>query len=274
MSFFKIDLQEDAWLDQVFQTRNKAYGAFQIRKSYSQNSLFGLGIALASFTLLLSLPLLIRAKGEEKSGTIISNFPIIDLTEIKKQPLEVKKEIPKVLKNTIKNLPPVITIDKEVPKKVIPPSALDLEGKNSGSKTIQGKDTTSLDIPDEPQTGTKDVPDDGKEIFISAEQGAEYPGGFGALSADVSKYLRGHYPQGAVENGISGKVVLNFVVEKDGSIDLIKIISGKDLGGGIPEAAIKAVEQLKKFHPGKQNGHPVRQYFSFPISFEIQNSDQ
>lgn len=276
MSFFKIDLQEEAWLDEVFLSRNKAYGAFQIRKSYSQNAVFGLIWALSSFTLMLCLPLLIHAMGGEKPRIIMKELTLLSdykLPDIVKPPVDIKRELPKSIRSTIQSTPPVITQDDKVKIHEIPRSNLDLTDKNIGSKTQEGNDSIGLDIPDEPKNGSGEIKSNEPDIEISPEFPAEYPGGYDALSADVSFYLKSHYPQAALDDGVSGKVILNFVVEKDGSVDLIQILKGKDLGAGLPEVAIKAVEHLKKFHPGKQNGHLVRQYFSFPITFQTQNNE-
>ncbi len=107
------------------------------------------------------------------------------------------------------------------------------------------------------------------KIYVSVEQGADYPGGGEEMAKEVSKYLSRNYPRKAIRNNIQGKVFLNFVVEKDGSITNIKVLRGKELGGGLAEAGIEALNRLKKFIPGRQDGKPVRQYFNFPINFTL-----
>ncbi len=278
MSFYKIDLQEDAWLDQVFLSRNQSYGAFLIRKSYSQSSLYGFGIALSSFILLMTIPLIMNAFNKRDLGSYVLSDPTV-LTlppplihEAKPKPIVIPKSMVKpITRASITMTPPKIEPDDRVDNKSIPPSVEETKGKNMGSTTTQREDGP-IDIPSDEQ---------GKEIlgektdapFVTVEQPATYPGGFGALSAEVSKYLKNHYPLEAIEKGYGGKVFLNFVVERDGSISAIKIIGGKDIGGGLPELAIEAVEHLQKFNPGRQNGRFVRQYFNFPIHFQVGGLD-
>ena len=76
------------------------------------------------------------------------------------------------------------------------------------------------------------------------------------------------YPVIARENGISGAVILQFVVEKDGSITDVKVVRG--IGGGCDEAATKVVENMPKWNPGKQRGRPVRVQFTLPVRFILQ----
>jgi protein TonB len=275
MNFFKIDLQEDAWLDQVFLSRNQAYGAFQIRKSYSQSSLYGLGLALLSFTALLSLPLFLKAMdGTSNSAlpTEIMHLRDIKLPDIKKPPLVIADPAP-IKRPTVRFVPPVIVPNNQADKDKTPPAIQDIQNRNIGSTNIEGKDSNNFTIPENPGTGSLVEKPNPNIITSNPEEPAEYPGGYSALSADISQYLKNHYPPEAIDQGISGKVFLNFVVEKDGSIDQIVVVRGKELGGGLSEVAVEAVSQLKKFHPGRQNGHAVRQYFNFPITFQIQNNE-
>ena len=278
MSFFKIDLQEDAWLDQIFQSRNKNYGAYQLRKSFSKSSIIGVGLALAAFVFLLILPLLINAIGgilpKEKvivDVNILKPPPPVDAA--KPPPPPPKTPPPPPVKTTIKFTPPVIKKDEEVKKEDIPPPVEEIKKVDMGAKTVKGDDNAKVEIPEDPDKG-KEVGEDPNKIFISVEQGATYPGGEEALGADVGKYLNGHYPPVAKENNIQGKVFVNFVVEKDGSVSNVKVMRGQELGGGLAEVAIAAVKRLKKFTPGRQNGNAVRQYFNFPINFQLQGGEE
>jgi protein TonB len=90
--------------------------------------------------------------------------------------------------------------------------------------------------------------------FTIVEDKPEFPGGNEALA----KFLNGNlkYPHIAKEAGIGGDVIVQFVLEKDGSIDNIKIVRG--LGGGCNEEAIRVVKMMPKWTPGKQRGRAVR----------------
>jgi TonB family protein len=75
------------------------------------------------------------------------------------------------------------------------------------------------------------------------------------------------YPQSAMERGIQGTVYVTFVIDKDGSIDDVKVIKG--IGGGCDEEAIRVVKLLPKWRPGYQSGKPVRVLFNMPIRFTL-----
>ena len=84
------------------------------------------------------------------------------------------------------------------------------------------------------------------------------------------KYLYSNikYPQAAKESGITGRVFLTFVVEKDGSIANARIL--RDIGGGCGQEALRVVKSMPKWTPGEQRGRPVRVQFNLPVSFELQ----
>jgi protein TonB len=83
------------------------------------------------------------------------------------------------------------------------------------------------------------------------------------------KYLQDNirYPAIARESGIQGTIYITFVVERDGSITDVKVLRG--IGGGCDEEAIRVVQNMPKWTPGKQRGRPVRVQFSMPIRFTL-----
>ncbi len=101
------------------------------------------------------------------------------------------------------------------------------------------------------------------EPFIVVEDMPEYPGGIDAMHEYLAKNMK--YPKLAVETGIQGTVFITFVVEKDGSITGVRVLKG--IGGGCDEEAIRVVNQMPKWVPGKQRGIPVRVQFNLPVKF-------
>ena len=77
------------------------------------------------------------------------------------------------------------------------------------------------------------------------------------------------YPELARENGIEGRVHVEFIVEKDGSITNIKVVRGRELGHGIPEEAIRMVKAMPKWKPAMMDGKIVRAYFIMPVVFKL-----
>ena len=104
-----------------------------------------------------------------------------------------------------------------------------------------------------------------EEVFVVVEEQAEFPGGLDSMYAYIVKNLK--YPEAAKEKGIEGRVFVQFVIEKDGSISNVKILRG--IGGGCEEAAVEMIKNMPKWKPGKQRGKPVRFLFTLPIKFEL-----
>ena len=106
-----------------------------------------------------------------------------------------------------------------------------------------------------------------EEIFVAVEQQAEFPGGQGALMKFLSNNIR--YPESAQQNDIQGRVIVKFVVEKDGSIGNVTVVKGVDRD--LDREAIRVVKKMPRWQPGKNNGVAVRSYFNLPVTFRLQN---
>lgn len=103
------------------------------------------------------------------------------------------------------------------------------------------------------------------KVFIAIEQQPKYPGGEQALFKYLAQNIK--YPKNARENGISGTVYIQFVVEKDGTIEEVKVLRG--IGFGCDEEAIRVVKSMPKWKPGLQRGKPVRVSYNIPINFSF-----
>lgn len=104
------------------------------------------------------------------------------------------------------------------------------------------------------------------QVFFIVEEMPEFPGGEAALRSFIAKSI--NYPVIAQENGIQGKVYVTFVVDKDGGISDAKIARGVD--PSLDKEALRVVNTLPKWKPGKQRGKPVRVSYTVPISFVLQ----
>ena len=103
-------------------------------------------------------------------------------------------------------------------------------------------------------------------IFTVVESMPEFKGGMAELYAYLGSNIK--YPVMAKESGIQGKVYVTFVVERDGSITDVKVLRG--IGGGCDEEAIRVVQTLPRWKPGKQRGKPVRVQYNLPVRFTLQ----
>lgn len=105
-----------------------------------------------------------------------------------------------------------------------------------------------------------------EEIFVVVEEMPEFPGGQSALMKYLSENIR--YPVIAQENGIEGRVICSFVVERDGSITDVQVVRGVD--PSLDREAVRVIQSMPKWKPGKQRGKPVRVRFTLPIVFRLQ----
>lgn len=105
----------------------------------------------------------------------------------------------------------------------------------------------------------------GDSIYQIAEEMPEFPGGVEALMDFVGKNVK--YPEQAKEKEISGRVFIGFVIEKDGSVNKVKVLRG--IGGGCDEEAARVVKAMPKWKPGKQKGEPVRVSYMLPVNFKL-----
>ncbi|MDY6121798.1 MAG: energy transducer TonB [Porphyromonas sp.] len=109
--------------------------------------------------------------------------------------------------------------------------------------------------------------EDENKVFMIVEQQPEFPGGTAALMKWLSTNVR--YPEVAIENNIQGRVIVSFVVEKDGSTTDVKVVRGVD--PALDKEAIRLASSMPKWSPGKQRGKPVRSRFTLPVAFQLRN---
>lgn len=105
-----------------------------------------------------------------------------------------------------------------------------------------------------------------QQIFLVVEEMPSYPGGEQEMYRFISQNIE--YPRMAKESGISGRVFVTFVVERDGSVTDVQVLRG--IGGGCDEEAIRVIKSMPKWKAGKQRGKAVRVQYRMPIKFTLQ----
>ena len=137
-----------------------------------------------------------------------------------------------------------------------------------GCKPATEKAVDQEEIPFEYSGEDKSAPMDADtdQVFQVVEVAPEFPGGMEALIKYLSENIK--YPEQAKKDTIQGKVYISFVVEKDGSVADAKVLRG--IGGGCDEEALRVVNAMPKWTPGKQRNTPVRVQFNLPIAFKLQ----
>ncbi len=263
----KLDIFDSKWVELVFTGRNKAYGAYVLRKKGDEYTIKGIIFAVVLFTASISAPVIVNyiksqiPKENEVKVTEVTTLeepPPID----KNEPPPPPTEPPPPLKSTVKFTPPEIKPDEEVPDDEPPPIQEEMKDKDAGVATVEG-DPNGVDASlTEGGEGDGDAP----EILTFAEQMPEFSGGQEEMYKYLGKNIQ--YPPLARENSIEGKVVLTFVVGSDGKITQIEQV-GKKLGWGCDEEAIRVVKNMPNWTPGKQNGKAVTVKFTLPIRFQL-----
>ena len=104
------------------------------------------------------------------------------------------------------------------------------------------------------------------EIFTVVEDMPAFPGGDAALLKFIGSNLK--YPVIAQENGIQGRVIVSFVIERDGSVADAVVVRGID--PSLDKEALRVVKSMPKWTPGKQRGKPVRVKYTLPVTFRLQ----
>jgi protein TonB len=188
-------------------------------------------------------------------------------------PDPIKKLPPPVIPHT--TLPPPVATHRFVPPVVQPdnkvtetPPKIEELTEAIGTTTTKGaKGDQPVPIMDEPAGKGPDVTEDLNKVHELYEiQVLPTPvGGEGAWAKFLNKNLR--YPQEAQSDGVSGRVLMSFIVEKDGSLSNISI--ERPAGHGFDEEAARVLKLAKAWKPGIQNGRPVRVKFVIPINFQF-----
>ena len=262
--------------DIVFEGRNKAYGAYVLRRLYQRHVTRALIIATAIFALLVFFPLIAqylkdKLPKEPKKNlqeNVLMDAPPLDDTKPPPPPPPPEAPPPPPPKlSTIKFTPPVVKKDDEVKKEEVPDQE-ELKDKTVATVTVKGN-TDAPDLSELSGAGDKVVEEVVEnKVYTYVEQMPQLPGGGGngAIVAAIQKATK--YPPLALRNQVEGRIFVSFTVNAQGDVSDVKVVKG--LGSGLDEETIRAVKTLPKFIPGKQNGRAVSVSFTVPITFKIQ----
>jgi periplasmic protein TonB len=256
--------------DIVFENRNKAYGAYELRTHYTTNINRALLIGVGLFGLMLLTNFLFARQKDESQLIIVEHSPIKlpdeELPKLEK-PKEVEPPKPIEKQRTIAYLEPVIV--EETLEETPPPKQNEIDGAIISDKSNPGTDTDEIaaEPPTEaPPAVTKVIEiEEDNTPFTTVEVQPSFMGGNSEMYKFLGKNLK--YPTAAQRANIQGKVFLSFIVEKDGSITDIETMKG--IGFGCDEEAMRVVKLMPKWIAGKQNGRNVRVKFTIPVFFRL-----
>ena len=280
----KIDLYDPKWVDMVFAGKNKEYGAYQLRKGTSGRNIKALLILVIAAALVggfLAWKVIEQKKAEEQQAYMeameLANLQKQAKKEEKKKEqvkpkIEPKKEIP-VARETQKVTAPVIKKDELVKEENQVKQMDKLDDKVAvGSEDKEGvKDRTVEAVRSEiavaaPPPPPAPKPEVATKVFDVVEEMPSFPGGNAALMSYLNSNTK--YPVVAQENGVQGRVIISFVVERDGSISDVKVARSVD--PSLDREAQRVVKSMPRWTPGKQNGQTVRVKYTVPVVFRLQ----
>ena len=275
----KIDLISSDWVDLVFEGRNKAYGAYRLRKSTTKRNILAM-VAVVILLIVAFIILTVKNFVDEQRAKVAMT-QVAELTnydqpkkkaEVKQKKVEVEPErVVERVKSSIKFTAPVIKKDEEVK----PDEELKTQDELMSTKTaigtfdVKGNDDANGEILKAKEVIAEPEPpkhEEENKVFDMVEQQPLFPGGPAALMKYLSENTK--YPVVAQENGVQGRVTVQLVVEKDGSISDVHVLRGVD--PSLDKEAVRVVKSMPRWTPGKQNGITVRVNYRVPVLFRLQ----
>lgn len=280
----KIDLYDPKWVEMVFAGKNKEYGAYQLRKGTSGRNIKALLILVIAAALVGGFLAwkVIEQKQAEEQQAYMEAMELAKLQqqakkeEKKKEPvkpkIEPKKEIP-VARETQKFTAPVIKKDELVKEenqvkqmdKLDEKVAVGTENKEGTKDRLAEAVRSDISVAAPPPPPAP-KPEVSNKVFDVVEEMPHFPGGAAALQAFLSSNTK--YPVVAQENGVQGRVIVSFVVERDGSITDVRVVRSVD--PSLDREASRVVRSMPRWSPGKQNGSAVRVKYTVPVVFRLQ----
>ena len=274
----KIDLIDNGWVDLVFEGKNQAYGAYQLRKDTGRRNLKAL---ISMFLGFAAIAAIVVAKVSidnyiAANQAIETDVELQSLAEKKEAKVE-RKEEPEVekieiekVKSSVAFTVPEIKKDDEVKEEQEIKSQEELQETNTaiGAFNVEGNDEAAGEVLKAKEVIAEPEPPKVEEqkVFDVVEQMPSFPGGPSALFEYLSKNIK--YPVVAEENGVQGRVIVTFVVERDGSITDVKVV--KSVDPSLDKEAQRVVKSMPHWIPGKQNGSAVRVKYTVPVTFKLQ----
>ncbi|MGV9013091.1 MAG: energy transducer TonB [Flavobacteriales bacterium] len=255
-----MNVLQDLRNNLVFADRNKEYGAYELRQDYNRR----LGLAMLSavifFALVVGTPFLVSKIGSKEKEPEKVNIVEVNLENFQEQPEEPPPP-PEVIpppQPQIETVQFVAVEAADEPVEAPPPTQEDLKETTAGQTTQEGE---KIDAPPPPPP-VEEVTYD----LAAVQEQPEFQGGMAQMYGYLKKNIK--YPDMEFDAGIQGKVYVEFVVEKDGSVEDVSVRRG--VSPGLDKEALRAVRSMPKWSPGKMNGKAVKVRFTIPVDFKLQ----
>ena len=257
----KDNFKAPAFDDIVFEKRNKEYGAYTLRKKYNRNVLIALLIGTVLIATAIITPYL-NAKAAESKAKAEERQVIVEMENLD-QPAETVAPPPP---------PPPPPQDVVQQAAYVPPVVVD-SIKPEDEVQLMTADQAAIEVQDQEVVEEiaivaeeiEEEEDENAEPFVVVEEMPMFPGGDPALLAYIAEHT--NYPEVAKENNIQGRVIVRFCVTSKGGVNQVSVLKGVD--PELDKEAIRVVESLPAFKPGKQGGKPVPVWYMVPITFTL-----
>ena len=279
-----VDLSSKEWCDIIFDQKNKDFGAYVLRQKSDGRHNRSMIVVVIFIIIVWVLSLVVskiqqaiaEARPEDKIEQIVTT---VDTAEEEEEEEEENNEryeepepeaLPEEILNTVKVTELLIAQDEDVSKEDEIKSADELKETTTAfgqTNFDQGTDDRNVVREHKNEVIVEEKTEvEVEQVFTAVEQMPRFPGGDEALM----KYLSSHinYPTMAMENNIQGRVVVQFVVQKDGKIGEVKVVRSVDRD--LDKEAVRVCKSLPDFIPGKMNGQAVAVWYTLPVSFKLQ----
>ncbi len=251
-----------SWDDLIFENKNKEYGAYTVRKSYSQNLTTGLGISVCFACVILIAPKVMSLifPGQTILPEIELPFdgPVTELSQPPTFEMPATPPPPQAPRPQT-NLPPAVTTEETTDIiATVEDINASLDNVTPGEGTVPG--------PPAPVAVETVAPPAEPTVFTVVEEMPVYEGGLKEMMQFIGRKVR--YPGSARRNGIEGTVFVNFIVNKDGKVTDVSVSKG--ISDDCDKEAARVIALLDKWKPGKQNHRAVNVRMTIPIKFHLE----
>ena len=242
--------------DIVFENRNREYGSYYLQKKFQRYLFIGFLISLLVVSSGVSVPLINAYRNKDRTVLLVKET-VAELrnvnTEDDAPPPPPPPPPSAAVEQQLKYTAPVVvdTVTEEVSLAIVD-DAMEAVSNEPVPETIEVVEEA------EPM-----IPDDEPALSFVEEQATFQGGDISSFQSWVQRNLV--YPPIAVENGIFGKVIVQFVVNSRGDVTNVKILRGVD--PSLDRETVRIIMSSPKWGPAKQSGHPVKQQFIIPVIF-------
>ena len=280
-----VDLSSKEWRDIVFEGKNKEFGAYTLRAGsvhrHSKDVIIVLSILIPGLILLALFYNGTFGKPEEEQLVINTEVDITAIEDDFEEEIEEEEtfELPPepeeiIAPEEVANEQQVTAIlvtedenyeeDKQVKNQ---DEVLDNASMIGTVDVTEGvEDLNKTRIIDQVIQEEKPVEDDQVYNMAMVEQQPEFPGGTQAMYKWLSDHI--NYPAVAAEEGVQGKVIVEFVVSKTGAVENVRVLRGRH--PALDKEAVRVVKAMPKWNPGRNNSNPVKVTYTLPVTFKLQ----